>query len=160
MAGRPKIRARREAEEAARAAGEPERDRWLVPRDEWRGLSRADRVERLLDLSLDDCHTLLSIPVRAASAIELNGKIQVIRAVMMTAAKVGIEGHRTEQQDREFEQRVREHEAKINALRRENILSPARELCQPPAACESDSVLWQRLRRGKAMTLPSSRRTP
>ena len=86
-----------------------------------------DRVERLLDMSLDHCHTLLSIPVRATSAIELNAKIQVIRAVMMTAAKVGIERHRTEQQDREFEQRVREHEAKINALRRENILSPARE---------------------------------
>jgi len=117
MAGRPKIRARREAEEAARAAGEPERDRWLIPRAEWVGLSRADRVERLLDLSLDDCHTLLSIPVHAATGYELNAKIQVIRTILMVTAKIGIERNRSEAQDREFEQRVREHEEKIRKLR-------------------------------------------
>ena len=52
------------------------------------------RLQRLLGMSLDDCKALLEVDPLDCHPAMLNAKIQVIRAVLHTSVKLGLEGRR------------------------------------------------------------------
>ena len=68
--------------------------RELIPRDEWNQLPVDGRLQRLLGMSLDDCKSLLEVDPLDCHPAMLNAKIQVIRAVLHTSVKLGLEGRR------------------------------------------------------------------
>ena len=62
--------------------------------DEWNRLPVDGRLQRLLGMRLNDCKALLEVdPLDCQPAI-LNAKIQVIRAVLHTTVKLGLESRR------------------------------------------------------------------
>ena len=75
--------------------------RELIPRDEWNQLPVDGRLQRLLGMSLDDCKSLLEVDPLDCHPAMLNAKIQVIRAVLHTSVKLGLESRRlAEERDR------------------------------------------------------------
>ena len=52
------------------------------------------RLQRLLGMSLDDCKSLLEVDPLKCHPTMLNAKIQVIRAVLHTTVKLGLESQR------------------------------------------------------------------
>jgi len=75
--------------------------RELFPKDEWNRLPAEGRLQRLLGMSLDDCKSLLEVDPLKCHPTMLNAKIQVIRAVLHTSVKLGLESRRlAEERDR------------------------------------------------------------
>src|SRR6516162_2154380 len=68
--------------------------RELIPRDEWNQLPVDGRLQRLLGMSLDDCKAVLEVDPLDCHPAMLNAKIQVIRAVLHTTVKLGLESRR------------------------------------------------------------------
>ena len=68
--------------------------RELIPRDEWNQLPVDGRLQRLLGMSLDNCKSLLEVDPLDCPPATLNAKIQVIRAVLHTTVKLGLESRR------------------------------------------------------------------
>jgi hypothetical protein len=68
----------------------------LIPAAEWRTLSPRSKIERLVGRSLDDIDEMLSIPLLDCEPAMLAARVQVIRVILMTAAKLGIEQRRAE----------------------------------------------------------------
>jgi hypothetical protein len=68
----------------------------LIPAVEWRTLSPRAKIERLVGRSLDDIDEMLSIPLLSCEPAMLAARVQVIRVILMTAAKLGIEQRRAE----------------------------------------------------------------
>jgi len=68
--------------------------RELIPRDEWNRLPAEGRLQRLLGMSLDNCKSLLEVDPLDCPPATLNAKIQVIRAVLHTTVKLGLESRR------------------------------------------------------------------
>src|SRR6516162_4815585 len=68
--------------------------RELIPRDEWNQLPVDRRLQRLLGMSLDNCKSLLEVDPLDCPPATLNAKIQVIRAVLHTTVKLGLESRR------------------------------------------------------------------
>jgi hypothetical protein len=70
----------------------------LVSRPEWESLATAQRLELMLGRSLDDCMAVLDYPIETAlarrDAVVLSIKCQIIRAVLHTCTKLGIEASR------------------------------------------------------------------
>src|SRR5215469_3819773 len=66
----------------------------------WNRWSPAERVERLLGLSLDRMHDYLSWPADGLDPYRLAAQTQVIRVVAMVAAKVGGEAARERERQR------------------------------------------------------------
>jgi hypothetical protein len=70
----------------------------LVTRQEWNALATAQRLELMLGRSLDDCWAVLEHPIEEAlerrDAVVLSIKCQIIRAVLHTCTKLGIEHSR------------------------------------------------------------------
>lgn len=66
----------------------------LVPRDVWRGMSTAERLTTLSGRSLDECLDVLEEPIDYRNAVLMSAKIQVIRAVLHTATRLGVETSR------------------------------------------------------------------
>ena len=66
----------------------------LIPRDEWNRLPVDGRLQRLLGMSLDNCKSLLEVDPLKCHPTMLNAKIQVIRAVLHTTVKLGLESQR------------------------------------------------------------------
>ena len=52
------------------------------------------RLQRLLGMSLDDCKALLEVDPLDCHPAVLNAKVQVIRAVLHTTVKLGLESRR------------------------------------------------------------------
>jgi hypothetical protein len=79
------------------------RDRKLLPSDVWQRMDRAERVEYLTGSSLDNCKDILDLPLEAAirSPTVMNGKVQVIRALLGTLTKIGLESRRLEAMQQE-----------------------------------------------------------
>jgi hypothetical protein len=63
----------------------------LVPLPTWRALSVADRLQTLLGMTLDDCYGYLALPIEGLDAAQSSAKLQVIRAILHTTTKLGIE---------------------------------------------------------------------
>jgi hypothetical protein len=61
----------------------------------WRGLSPAERLERLFDISLDDMAEILSWPVAELDPAQLNGVVTIARVVLMVGAKAGFSRKRS-----------------------------------------------------------------
>ena len=68
--------------------------RELIPMDEWNCLPAERRLQRLLGMSLDDCKAVLEVDPLDCHPAMLNAKIQVIRAVLHTTVKLGLESRR------------------------------------------------------------------
>ena len=68
--------------------------RELFPKDEWNRLPAEGRLQRLLGMSLDDCKAVLEVDPLDCHPAMLNAKIQVIRAVLHTTVKLGLESQR------------------------------------------------------------------
>ena len=66
----------------------------LIPTDEWNRLPVDGRLQRLLGMSLDDCKAVLEVDPLDCHPAMLNAKIQVIRAVLHTSVKLGLESQR------------------------------------------------------------------
>jgi hypothetical protein len=59
---------------------------------QWRALGPAEKIERLLGLSLDRCYEILSWPIGGLDPFRLSVQIQVIRVVLMIGAKAYLNG--------------------------------------------------------------------
>ncbi len=66
----------------------------LVPRDAWATMSTAQRLVALSNRSLDECLDILEIPLDECENNMLNAKVQTIRAILTTCARLGIEASR------------------------------------------------------------------
>jgi hypothetical protein len=66
----------------------------LIPRDEWREMPTERRLTVLLGRSLDECLDILEEPLEGCNPGMLSTKVQVIRAVLHTCTKLGIEASR------------------------------------------------------------------
>lgn len=70
----------------------------IIPFVEWRDMPTEQRLTRLLGMSTDRCLDWLSVDPRVdeMSAGQISAQIQVIRAVLHTCVKLGIESKRLE----------------------------------------------------------------
>lgn len=84
----------------------------LIKRNEWLKLTPREKVERLVGRSLDDIDEMLSIPLTACEPAMLNARVQVIRVILMTAAKLGIEDRRSRDWQAYLEE-LRAHEREL-----------------------------------------------
>ena len=68
----------------------------LVPREIRLQLTPGEKVERLLQRSLDDINDLLDLPLRECDAGLLSARMQAVRVIVLVSAKLGIEARRQE----------------------------------------------------------------
>jgi hypothetical protein len=68
-----------------------------VPNEVWRTMTTEERLISLSQRSLDECKEILDAPIDlvAPHPALLGGKVQVIRAILMTCTKLGVEASRS-----------------------------------------------------------------
>jgi hypothetical protein len=58
----------------------------------WRHFSKAEKIEHLLGMSLDEIHEILSCPIGELDPFRLSVRMQVIRVVIMIGGKAYLDG--------------------------------------------------------------------
>jgi hypothetical protein len=67
-----------------------------IPNEVWRLMSPEERLRGLLNMTLDQIHEILEEPIDYRQNSLMNAKTQVIRSILNTCTKLGIEDRRTE----------------------------------------------------------------
>jgi hypothetical protein len=84
----------------------------LIPQQEYNALDTAQRLERMLGMTLSDIEELLEYPmsecIRQRDQIILSAKCQTHRAVLTTCTKLGIERSRVLQRHDEVLEKLSE----------------------------------------------------
>ena len=84
----------------------------LIPQQEFNALDTAQRLERMLGMTLSDIEELLEYPmsecIRQRDQIILSAKCQTHRAILHTCTKLGIERSRALRQHDEVLERLSE----------------------------------------------------
>jgi hypothetical protein len=65
-----------------------------IKRNEWLKLAPQEKIERLLQRSLDEIKELLDIPLSECDATMLSARMQAIRCIVTVTGKLGIERRR------------------------------------------------------------------
>jgi hypothetical protein len=66
----------------------------IIPNEDWKVMSPEERLRGLLDMTLDQIHEILEEPPDYRQGVLMSAKVSIIRAILHTCVKLGIEERR------------------------------------------------------------------